>query len=215
MQSFLSDIAVDVDTGFAFITDAKSGSIIVYDSATDTSWQINHPSMRSDGSDHIQKFIKNDFININSIAITPFTAKREKFLLYDVIGSSQIFYINSADLRVRNPAPEAFKNLVTKVPGIIGGMIIDSQGRMYFSDLQQRSLYKMDIFDDDRNFPKSNIRSYKIIQDNSSLVWPDGFSIDNDGDFLWASTRSWPRRRERNFIVRLPIGRKSSQYYEP
>ena len=46
-QSFLNDIVVDPDDSFAFISDSKAGKIIAYSLKSDSSWSIEHSSMKA------------------------------------------------------------------------------------------------------------------------------------------------------------------------
>ena len=44
----MNDIAIDVDTKRAYISDSKRGRIVVYDSKSRDSWTIQHPATLAD-----------------------------------------------------------------------------------------------------------------------------------------------------------------------
>ena len=44
----MNDIAIDVDTQRAYISDSKRGRIVVYDSKSQDSWTIQHPATLAD-----------------------------------------------------------------------------------------------------------------------------------------------------------------------
>ena len=44
----MNDIAIDVDTKRAYISDSKRGRIVVYDSKSQDSWTIQHPATLAD-----------------------------------------------------------------------------------------------------------------------------------------------------------------------
>ena len=46
-QSFLNDIVIDPDDKFAFISDSDAGKIVVYSLKDDSSWNIEHSSMKA------------------------------------------------------------------------------------------------------------------------------------------------------------------------
>ena len=46
-QSFLNDIVVDPDDEFAFISDSDAGKLVVYSLKDDSSWNIEHSSMKA------------------------------------------------------------------------------------------------------------------------------------------------------------------------
>ena len=85
--------------------------------------------------------------------------------------------------------------------------------RLYFSGVTQNALYNAKFFNGNQNQLNLQRREIKLIaQHNSSLIWPDTFSIDDDGQYLWVTTRGWPIDSRRNSIVRLFIGTKSYLY---
>ena len=43
----MNDIVVDPDDNFAFISDSKAGKIIAYSLKSDSSWSIEHSSMKA------------------------------------------------------------------------------------------------------------------------------------------------------------------------
>ena len=90
---------------------------------------------------------------------------------------------------------------------------MDFRGRLYFSGVTKNALYTLNLFTEAKmEVRPGNLRIQLISQDNSSLIWPDTFSIDDDGDYLWTTTRGWPIDSRKNSIVRLYIGKKSYLY---
>ena len=68
-----------------------------------------------------------------------------------------------------------------------------TNGQLYFSGVTKNALYTIKLFKDGEMELRSQKLQIKLIaQDNSSLIWPDTFAIDDDGDYLWATARGWP-----------------------
>ena len=86
-------------------------------------------------------------------------------------------------------------------------------GDLYFSGVTKNSLYTAKLIDRKTNELMSEKIEIKLfVQDNSSLIWPDTFAIDEDGQYLWVTTRGWPIDSRKNSIVQYYIGKRSYLY---
>ena len=86
-------------------------------------------------------------------------------------------------------------------------------GDLYFSGVTKNSLYTARLIDRNTNELMSEDIEIKLIaQDNSSLIWPDTFAIDEDGHYLWVTSRGWPIDSRKNSIVQYFIGKRSYLY---
>ena len=68
--------------------------------------------------------------------------------------------------------------------------MVDARGRLYFSGVTTDSIYYIDLIDNTTGqFPKQSLEVKKMVQNATSLSWADTLSVDNAGDYLWATTR--------------------------
>ena len=102
---------------------------------------------------------------------------------------------------------------ISDKPSQSDGLAMSFDGDLYFSGVTKNSLYTAKIIDKNTNELTSGKIEIKLIaQDNSSLIWPDTFAIDDDGHYLWVTTRGWPIDSTTNSIVQYFIGKSSYMY---
>ncbi|SDL93437.1 Sugar lactone lactonase YvrE [Catalinimonas alkaloidigena] len=184
-DSYLNDIRVDHEHGFAYLTSSSNGGIVVLDLNTGASRFVLHdsPSVVSDPAYHIRfegkAFTKADGspvqINSDGIALTP----DRDWLYYKPLTDDKLYRIRTHLLRDFS-LPQA--TLVDSVQDLghfttTDGMAFDRQGNLYVGDLEQSSLVKI----------TPDLGMQTLVRDTTRLVWPDSYSISTDG-YLYVST---------------------------
>jgi hypothetical protein len=70
---------------------------------------------------------------------------------------------------------------------------MSNDGTLSFSGVTQNAIYNAKFINGNQNQLSLQRREIKLIaQHNSSLIWPDTFSIDDEGKYLWVTPRGWP-----------------------
>ncbi|MBL6930872.1 MAG: SMP-30/gluconolactonase/LRE family protein [Rhodospirillales bacterium] len=155
--SFLNDLAVDNDTGFAYITDSGifcdplHGGLLVYDSKSNTARRILDQS----------KFTNNDpnyFFNIDNRAVLKgggmqtgadgIALSGDKGTLYWTNLTGNKLYSLDADLlrdfKTSETVIENMVRVVTTLPSNTDGMTADRDGNVYMTALTLDGLMKLD-----------------------------------------------------------------------
>ena len=70
------------------------------------------------------------------------------------------------------------------------GLMIDAEGRLYFSGVTTDTVYFIDLIDRETGrFPKEQLEIEEMVSNTTSLSWVDTLSVDNFGQYLWATSR--------------------------
>ena len=68
--------------------------------------------------------------------------------------------------------------------------MIDAKGRLYYSGVTTDTIYYIDLVDQETGqFPQEHLEVKKVAQNTTSLSWVDTLSVDNLGEYIWATTR--------------------------
>lgn len=171
--SYVNDVRVDVQRNFAYITDSKTGGIVVVDLASGRMREVltRHSSTKSDTAfkfvidgKELMKDGKPVKINSDGIALTP----DGTWLYYKPLTDDKLYRIATEHLRNWN-MPDT--TLFTKVEDLghfntTDGMIFDRAGNLYMGDLQNYSIVKLD---------KDHKKTVLVKDDR--LIWPDSYAI--------------------------------------
>jgi len=181
-HSYINDVRVDTKSNFAYLTNSNEGGIVVVNLTTGAMKQVlqNHYSVKSDPSYHFiidgRELTKNGQpvkINSDGIALTP----DGQWLYYKPLTDDKLYRIKTAWLQ-SDSLSEA--QLETKVEDIghfntTDGMIFDKKGNLYMGDLQRYSIVQI-----------TPDLTKKTILHDEQLIWPDSYSISDDG-YLYIS----------------------------
>lgn len=171
--SYVNDVRVDVSRNFAYITDSKTGGIVVVNLATGQSREVlkKHPSTLSDPSfkfvidgRELTKEGKPVKINSDGIALTPDGA----WLYYKPLTDDKLYRIATEHLRNWSLADTALGQKVEDLGrfNTTDGMIFDKAGNLYMGDLQNYSIVRLD-----KNHQKT------VLVKDERLIWPDSYAI--------------------------------------
>lgn len=182
--SFLNDVAVDNDSGFAYITDSGifcsplHGGLIVYDSKTNTARRVLDQT----------KFTNNDpnfFFNIGERTVTKGGAMLtgadgialsgdKQTLYWTNLTGHTLYSLPTAVLRdfsLSEAEIEAAVQVVAELPSNTDGMTADRAGNIYLTALQQDGLMKYDPV----------TRRLTRLVHNPEMHWPDTLAWGPDG----------------------------------
>lgn len=183
LKSYINDIRVDNQHGFAYMTSSSNGGIVVFNIKTGASRLVlhNHPSTLSDSTYH---FITNgtEFsndkgpakINSDGIALSPDL----NWLYYKPLTDNKLYRVNTAKLRDFKTTEKDVENSVQDLGNFFttDGMEFDKAGNLYLGDIENSSIVKI----------SPDLQMTTLITDKDKLIWPDSYSISRDG-YLYIS----------------------------
>lgn len=181
---YINDIRVDNENGFAYLTNSNTGGIVVLNINTGASRLVlaNSPSVKSDPNYHFSplgtELKKGDGsllkVNSDGIALTP----DNQYVYYKPLTDNRFYRIKTELLRdfktteaVLNKSVEDLGKFITT-----DGMIFDKKGNLYLGDLEKNSIVKI----------TPDLKMRTIVKDDERLIWPDSYSISDDG-YLYIS----------------------------
>ena len=176
---YINDIRVDNENGFAYLSNSNTGGIVVLNIKTGASRLVlaNSSSVKSDPNYHFSplgtELKKGDGsllkVNSDGIALTP----DNQYLYYKPLTDNRLYRIKTSLLRdfktneaVLNKSVEDLGKFITT-----DGMIFDKKGNLYLGDLEKNSIVKI----------TPDLKMQTIVKDDEKLIWPDSYSISDDG----------------------------------
>lgn len=184
-DSYINDIRIDNTTGYAYMTSSANGGIVVVNINTGASRLVLHgtPSVLSDTAYHFTQNGKElanaagTVVKVNSdgIALTPDKA----WLYYKPLTDDKLYRISTRLLRNFNTPGKVIADSIQDLGHFVttDGMEFDQQGNLYLGDLEKYSIVKIT--------PDGKMQT--MVTDTARLIWPDSYSISNDG-YLYIST---------------------------
>lgn len=171
--SYVNDVRVDVKRQFAYITDSKTGGIVIVDLNSGKMREVltRHPSTKSDPAFHfiidgheLMKDGKPAKFNSDGIALTPDGA----WLYYKPLSDDKLYRIKTDYLRDMTISDTALEAKVEDLGHFTttDGMIFDKQGNLYLGDLQGYRIVRLD----------KDLKMTTLVQDQR-LIWPDSYAI--------------------------------------
>lgn len=188
--SFLNDVAVDNDSGFAYITDSGifcqplDGGLIVYDSKTNT-------ARRALSGTKFTNNEKNFFFNINGepvLSQNPMLTGADgialsgdkKTLYWTNLTGNTLYAIETTLLRDFTRSEDELQasvRVVTSLPSNTDGMTADRDGNLYMTGLTINGLM----------FRDAETGDVSRLTYNKDMVWPDTLAWGPEGDLYIAS----------------------------
>jgi sugar lactone lactonase YvrE len=184
--NFLMDIVVDARRGYAYISDAGTGALIVYDYNTDTSRRIvswGMPAESNHFSTNILGVTYNFTTPMNGLALSPDASK----LFYCPLAGYHIHAIRTADLRDFGVSAVTINNDVidkgTK-QSISDGLAFSAAGVMYFGLINDNALAKW-------NVTAGPLASHQTIVavNETTHNWIDSLTFDDAGHLIYLTNR--------------------------
>ncbi|CAI9677778.1 L-dopachrome tautomerase-related protein [Elizabethkingia anophelis] len=182
---YINDIRVDNDNGYAYLSNSNTGGIVVLNINTGESRFVlaNSPSVKSDPDYHFSplgtELKKRDGallkVKSDGIALTP----DNQYLYYKPLTDNRLYRIKTDVLRNFKKSEDTVNKSVEDLGKFIttDGMIFDKQGNLYLGDLEKSSIVKI----------TPDLKMHTIVKDDKKLIWPDSYSISDDG-YLYISS---------------------------
>jgi sugar lactone lactonase YvrE len=202
-KSYINDVRVDTEKGFAYMTNSNEGGIIVVDLGSGKARQLllDHNSVKSDPNftfiidgHELTKDGRPVKIQSDGIALTP----DGEWLYYKPLTDNKLYRIRTEFLQDENLTETEVHQWVEDLGTFAAtdGMICDQNGFLYLGDLQAGSILRID----------KELKMTKLLQDDR-LIWPDSYSISDDG-YLYISCSQIQKQPEYND----GINKRSSPY---
>ena len=201
--SYINDIRVDNQNGFAYMTISTNGGIVILNINSGDSRLVlhNHYSTLSDTSYHFKmngREMKNadGVVKINSdgIALTPDKA----WLYYKSLTDNKLYRVSTVPLRDFKTSEKAIEQKVEDLGKFVttDGMEFDGEGNLYVGDLEHSSIVKI----------SPDRKMTTLVQDKAKLSWPDSYSVTDDG-YLYISCSQFhqmPANNNNQNLTELP-----------
>jgi sugar lactone lactonase YvrE len=182
-KSYINDIRLDQDRGFAYMTSSSNGGIVVLNLTTGAARFVlhGHPSTLSDPRYHFKmngREMANDQgvvkINSDGIALTPDKA----WLYYKPLTDNRLYRISTDVLRDFGTTEKEVEAKVEDVGRFVttDGMEFDADGNLYMGDVENARIVKI----------TPDKKMTVLVEDAQRLSWPDSYSISKDG-YLYVS----------------------------
>ncbi len=177
--SYLNDVRFDLEHGFAYLTDSGAGGLVVLDLESGAARRVlaEHPSTFSENIDIViegEIFRRNGArpqIHSDGIA---YDAGRDR-LYFQALTARTLYAIPAAALRDETLDDDALAAQLSPVltHTAVDGLIADSRGRVYLSNLPEGAVDRFDPLRPDGP-------SERLAHD-PRIAWPDSFSMTADG----------------------------------
>ncbi|MHC4893109.1 MAG: L-dopachrome tautomerase-related protein [Planctomycetota bacterium] len=174
-DSFLNDLAVDLDHQTVYIADS-SGAVIVVDLRTNATRRVLE-GHRSTVPEDVDMVIDGKVVTLGGaparIGINPITIDAQNaWLYYGPMSGTSIYRVPTAALRDATLTPEQVATAVQvygpKPPS--DGSTIDSAGNVYITSVTEDAVGVLDA-----------TGTYRVLLQDDGFSWPDGFAIGPDG----------------------------------
>lgn len=184
--SYLNDVRFSADGRLAYITDSGAqGALLVVDLASGTARRVldGHPStqpekgvvIKTDGKELRRPDGRGVEFSADGIALSP----DGQYLYWQAIKGRTLYRIPTSALADASLPEKDVAGKVEKVGenGPADGLLIDRQGRMYISAVEENAIK---VRDGDK---------VSMLLQDSRLRWPDTFSLGPDGTVYVTSSR--------------------------
>jgi sugar lactone lactonase YvrE len=183
-KSYLNDVRIDTQNGFAYITDSKDGALVVLDLKTGEARRRleNHPSTASEdvvltigGKPWLRNGKK---ISVHSDGIAYDSSG--DYVYYQALTGRTMYRITASSLRQFDLSENAVEANIETVgqTGAADGLIFGPDDKVYISALELDAIL--------RTTPEGEVET--VIQDKA-IVWPDSFSFGPGNKLYFTTSR--------------------------
>lgn len=181
--SFLNDIVLDVSSGTAYISDAGTGAIVVYNQVSNSARRFSDASTQANMSTPmvINGISYPTFATpVDGIALSP----DRTTLYYCALRGNALYSINTDALRDFTTTNEDLSALVVyhgfKQPS--DGLTFTDTGMLYFGSLTGDAIMQWDACTD---FATQSV----FVSDVTEMQWPDTFAFGEPGQLIFTTNR--------------------------
>lgn len=197
-NAYLSEIALEVGDGFAFITDSNNDSpgLIVYSRSDDRAWKLFDNDSMTRTTDQLE-FEANDdevtlelAISIFGVTLSPATLDGDDRYLYYTVSSGRDIYSVPLQL-LKDPdnfeSSDRWKDHISvvgrKEEGSVpsSDIIMDTNSTLWLTYIQAHGLAKLRDGDDETRL---------VYSDDETFVWPEAFSYD-DVNYMYVTSNKY------------------------
>ena len=182
-SSYLNDIRVDTKKQIAYLTNSGTGGIVILDLKSGKSRQVlqSHKSVLSDpkfkfviDGHQLTKQGQPVVFNSDGIALTP----DGSMLYYKPLTDNKLYRVKTSALLNEKLTPQQLSGEVQDLGEVVAtdGMEFDKQGNLYLGDLINYRMIKLS--------PELKATTWFS---SKQLIWPDTYSISNDG-YIYITT---------------------------
>ncbi|MCL7763414.1 major royal jelly family protein [Polaribacter sp. Z014] len=168
-DSYINDLRVDKKNGKIYFTDSGHAGIVVMDIKSGKSFRVldNHPSTLAE-TDHLtfNNGVWKNTVHSDGIALDT----QNDVLYFHALTGYNLYALSTKKLITENNKEiEESVKLITKTSAP-DGMIIDSSGNLFFADLENQKIMKLDI----------SSGKISVVVEGEKIKWADTFSIYKD-----------------------------------
>jgi sugar lactone lactonase YvrE len=175
--SYINDVRVDTEKGFAYLTNSNEGGILVVNTETGTIRQVlqGQPSVQSDpeftftiDGKELEKEGEPVKMHSDGLALTP----DGKWLYFKPLTDNKLYRLRTEFLQDEDLTSGELAQWVEDLGTFCtsDGMIFGADKNLYLGDLQRSSIVKVD----------PDHKQVEILQDDR-LLWPDSYAVSDDG----------------------------------
>ncbi|HKL38282.1 MAG TPA: L-dopachrome tautomerase-related protein [Bacteroidales bacterium] len=204
-NSYLNDVRVDTEKGYAYITDSNDGAIVVADLSTGRSRRLldDHYSTQPelplviDDQPWLTASGAPNFVASDGIALD----RQNKYLYYHALSGLSLYRIDTRYLRDTNLTKKERASKVEFVDRTVSsdGMITGPDNSIYHSDVENSAVV--------RYLPDGKTQ---VVAQSESFKWPDTFSLGPDGNLYFTTSQIHIANPEENYkIFKIKVNAKN------
>ncbi|KAL0112547.1 hypothetical protein PUN28_012099 [Cardiocondyla obscurior] len=193
-NTFIADLVVDVapeqcDKAYAYMSDLSEYGIVVYDWEKNDSWRINHHFFHFDplnGDYNVNGYNFQWTDGIFGLSLSPVSVNKNRRLYFHAMSGITEFSVPTDvlqdDTLKKSVVYDHFQIVGTKGPRTQGSSsVIDPETCVnYFTQVNRNGIACWDTM------TELNPETFKLVaQDNTTLVFPQDFAIDNESRKLY------------------------------
>lgn len=171
-QSYLNDVRIDTEKGFAYITDSGLGALLVVDIEKGQTRRIldDHPSTKAEDITLVIEGSEFDLeIHVDGLALDP----KGEYLYYQSLSGRTLYRVPTDVLRDFSVSPEMIERRVQKlgITGAADGMEFGMDGKLYLTSIEFNAIRSYD--------PVTG--KTEVVAWDGMIKWPDTLSAARDG----------------------------------
>ena len=184
-NSYLNDVRIDNEAGYAYITDSGIGALVVMNLRTGEARRVfeGHYSTRAEditltinGAAWTYPDGTPIQIHADGIALNP----GWDYLYYQALTGRALYSIATQDLRNTELGGDDLGSRVEKVAesGAADGIMFDKKGNLYLSAIEDNAIRRLSVDGE-----------IETVIEDERISWPDSFAIGPDGSVYFTTSR--------------------------